>query len=196
MFAVCRSPFTVRARTTDRSRWLGNSCRFRPLRSANPLDQPRQHPFDVRSGAFQCFSLFWSKKSQVLRQKNKANHLVGRTCRYVQELPELGVGRPSASLRNISGDGRSRPTHLTGQAKSFGIRISSCRAIDAHSQSLTPLPDLQFSEILHKISPFSASLEGVTLAHKYITKQVLTLRMHLTANCEQQTANASGEVVC
>lgn len=203
MFAVCRSPFAVGVGTRPWTRL--------PFCRVNPLDKPRQHLFDIRCRTFQSFSLFWSEKSQILRQQNKTNQFVGRTRGYVQELTEFGAGRSSTSFRNIGRDGSRRSAHLAGQAKSFGIRISSRRTIDTQRQSLTPLPYLQFPEVLHVLTLSCFILERVTLAQEYYIKQVaprlsgpqLTISrldfpagFALTANGERQTANQSGELPC
>ena|SRR5437016_8263131 len=186
-FTVCRSPFAVRKRSSSQA--------LRTFRRANPLDEPRQHLFDIRCRTFQSLSLFWSKKSQILRQQNETNQFVGRTGGYVQELPEFSTGSSATSFRDIGGDGSRCSPHLAGQAESFGTRISSRRAIDTQRQSLPPLPYLQFPEVLHVLTPSCIS-EGTTLVHKYHTKQVPGRRVALTANGERQTANEFGELPC
>lgn len=191
LFGVCRSPFTVRPRTTYQA--------FRPLRSANSLDQPRQHLLDVRSRPFQCFGLSWSKKSQILRQQHKTNQFIGRASGDVQELSEFGTGRSSTSLGNIGGDGSRSSSHLADQAKSFGIGIGSRRAIDTQGQSLTALPHFKLPEVLHLLTLFRIPCitpEGARLAHEYRTKQVSRSLIALTANDKRQTVNPSGELLC
>lgn len=188
LFAVCRLPFAVGARTSPRT--------LPPFRSANPLDKPRQHLFNVRRRTFQRLSLPWSEKSQVLRQQNKTNQFVGRTGGYVQELSEFGASCSSTPLCDIGRDGNRSSSHLAGQAKSLGIRIRSRGAIDAQRQSSTPLPYLQFAEVLHTLAPFCVILEGATLAQEYFTKQVPGSCVALTVNDRRRTANASGESQC
>lgn len=188
LFAVYRSPFAVGTRSSP--------LVVRPFHRANSLDKSRQHLFYVRRGTLQHLSLFWGEKPQILRQQNKTNQFIGRACGYMQELPEFGAGCSSTSLRDIGGDGGRRSSRLTGQAKSFGTGISSRRPIDAQSQSLTKLPDLQFSEVLHELTPFSVGPECVTLAQEFNTKQVLSFRICLTANGKRRTASASGELLC
>lgn len=188
MFAVRRSPFAV-----------GETCSHWTLqhsRRCNSLDKPCQHLLNVRRGMFQCLSLLWGEKSQVLRQQNKTNQLVGRASGYMQELSEFRVCCSSASLCDIAEDRSRGSSHLAGQAKSFGIRISSCRAINTQRQGLAPLPYFEFSEVLHVLTPFCTILKGATLAQEYCTKQVLTLCLALTANGKRQTANASCELPC
>ena len=188
LFAVWRSPFAVEARTSPRT--------LRPLRCANPLDKPRQHLFDVRHRTLQHLSLPWSEKSQVLRQQNKTNQFIGRTGGYVQELPEFGAGCSSASLRDIGGDGSRCSSHLANQAKFLGMRIRGRGAIDAQSQSLTPVPYFEFPKVLHVATPFGVVLESARLAQQYYRTQVLSGRAVLAANDKLQTANASGELPC
>lgn len=204
MFAVCRSPFAVGERARRRT--------HRAPCYVDPLDQPRQHLFDVRSCAFQDLGLPWSEKPQILRQENKTNQLVGRTGGNVQKLPEFSAGCPSTPLRDIGGDRGRGSSHLAGQTKSFGIRISGRRAVDTQRQSLAPLPYLQFSEVLHAPKAIDASPARETLAHEYFIKQVLprvscrtrptvhrpslTSRFAPTANGKLQTANLCGESSC
>ena len=204
LFAVCRSPFAVGTRTSPRT--------ARSFRCANPLDKTRKHLFDVRRCTLQHLSLPWSEKFQFTRQQNKTNQFVGRTGSYVQELPEFGTGRSSASLRDIGGDGSRRSSHLAGQPKFFGIWIHSRRAIDTQRQSLTALPYFQFPEVLYMLTPFRVIPEGATLPQEYFTNQVLgdlvylsrltvqlfdsPFRVALTANGALQTANISGELPC
>jgi len=187
-FTVYRSPFAARRR--------GSLQALRTLRRANPLDEPRQHLLDVRDCAFQYFSLPWSEKSQVLRQQNKANQLVCGTGGYVQELPELGAGRSSTPLRDISGYGSRCSSHLAGQAEPLGRGVSSGGAINTQRQSLAPLPYFQFPEVLHVFTPSCSTPQGVTLAHEYNAKQVSSSRIALAANDKRQTANPFGEQPC
>ncbi len=206
LFAVCRSPFAVGARTNP-SAWIR-----RPFRCANSLDKSRQHLFDVRRRTFKDLGLLWSEKSQILRQQNETNQLVGRTGGDVQKLPQFGAGRSSTSLGDIGRDGSRGSSHLAGQAKSLRIGKRSRRAVDTQRQSLTALPHLQFPEVLHLLAPFSVSRKHATLAQEYFKNQVqcdllcltkLTFqvfvsppRVAFTANGERQTANPSGELPC
>lgn len=188
MFAVCRSPFAVGTRSRP---WT-----LRPFRRANSLDKPRQHLFNVRRGTLQYLSLLWSEKSQVLRQQNKTNQFISRARGYVQELPEFGVCRSSTSLCDIGWNGSRSSSHLAGQAKSFGMGICSRSSIDTQRQSLAPLPYLQFSEVLHVLSPVGVILGRTTLAQEYCTNQVLGNPIALTANDKRQTVNSSGASPC
>lgn len=188
MFAVCRSPFAVGIGTRPWTRL--------PFCHVNPLDKPRQHLFDIRCRTFQSFSLFWSEKSQILRQQNKTNQFVGRTGGYVQELTEFAAGRSSTSFRNIGRDRSRRSSHLAGQARSFGIGIRSRSAINTHRQSLAPLPYFEFPEVLHVLTRLRVILGCATSAQEYCTKQVPGSRIAPTANGERQTANQSGELPC
>src|SRR2546430_10296305 len=119
-FTVCRSPFAVRKRSSFQA--------LRTFRRANPLDEPRQHLFDIRCRTFQSLSLFWSKKSQILRQQNETNQFVGRTGGYVQELPEFSTGGSATSFRDIGGDGSGRPPQFARASQTLANRGQYCRA--------------------------------------------------------------------
>lgn len=188
LFAVCCSPFAVRA---EISPWT-----LLPLRRGNSLNKARQHLLNVGGRTFQHLCLLWSEKSQVLRQQNETDQFIGRASSDVQELPEFGVCRSATSLRNICWDGGRGSSHLAGQAKFFGSGVSSRRAINIQRQTLAPLPYFEFPEVLHVLTLSCITPEGATLAQEYRTKQVSHRCIALTANDKRQTVNSSGALPC
>lgn len=187
VFAVCRSPFAVRAKSSP---WA-----LLPLRRANSLDKARQHLLNVRRRTFQHFSLPWSEKPQILGQQNETNQFVGRAGGYVQELPEFVICGSTTSLRDICRDGGRGSSHLAGQAKFFGRGVSSRRAINTQLQALAPLPNFEFPEVLHVLSQFCFIPASLILAQEYSSNQVPCL-VALTANGEPRPANPSCESQC
>lgn len=113
------------------------------------LDKAGQHSFDFVDLRLQSLELLGSQKVQVSGQKNVILKLACRTECDVKELAQFGIGALAAAFRNISGDGKGGPPHLTGETEDLMPWENSRESVQADRKSMAFLPDFQFAVVLH-----------------------------------------------
>jgi len=113
------------------------------------LDQARKHALNLIDSRMQGLKLFRHEKIQVSGQNRVVLKLIRRPESNVQELTKLGVRCSATALCNVGRDRRRSPSDLAGQSEKLLTRKHRRDVVDAQSQSVALLPDLQLCVVLH-----------------------------------------------